>query len=256
MKNSLLSFGSSKKVVKKDSTEVVENHTEVVEQPDISEDIPTPEKTEQDSSKKKGFSSKLGSYGASISKISKKMGSSAVSAASASASASAFAVTSMTSVTSALVMGGGHDLDDNERARETGERAEHIAKVLKLVEHFRLQCPQTHAGLVVAFTSTTLSPLIDPNVKFKWYRMGGSNGDQFHQIDESPRGWYPPTADDIGKKICAQCEDNFDQGYCRYAEVGRYIYTYIHTCIHAHAHIYTHMAYVEVGRWVICTGDR
>ena len=47
---------------------------------------------------------------------------------------------------------------------------------------------------------------------------GGANNDQFKQIDESPR--YPPTADDIGKKICANCEDNFDQGYCRYSEAG------------------------------------
>lgn len=49
---------------------------------------------------------------------------------------------------------------------------------------------------------------------------GGANNDQFKQIDESPRAWYPPTADDIGKKICANCEDNFDQGYCRYSEAG------------------------------------
>jgi hypothetical protein len=81
-----------------------------------------------------------------------------------------------------------------------------------------LQCPQTHLGLVVAFSSTTLAPLIDFNVKFKWYRMG-DNMEQFMQIDEGPRGWYPPTADDIGKKICANCEDTLDQGFCRYAEV-------------------------------------
>jgi hypothetical protein len=61
--------------------------------------------------------------------------------------------------------------------------------------------------------------LIDCNVKFKWYRMGGDDMEQFVQIDEGPRGWYPPTADDIGKKICANCEDTLDQGFCRYAEV-------------------------------------
>ena len=81
-----------------------------------------------------------------------------------------------------------------------------------------LQCPQTHLGLVVAFSSTNLAPLIDTNVKFKWYRMG-DDMEQFMQIDEGARGWYPPTADDIGKKICANCEDTLDQGFCRYAEV-------------------------------------
>jgi hypothetical protein len=89
---------------------------------------------------------------------------------------------------------------------------------MSLLEDFRLQCPQTHAGLVVAFTATTLSPLTEADVKFKWYRMDKAK-DQFLAIDEGRRAWYPPTADDIGKKICAQCEDIFEQGYCRYAEV-------------------------------------
>jgi hypothetical protein len=70
----------------------------------------------------------------------------------------------------------------------------------------------------VAFSSATLAPIIDPSVRFKWYRIG-ENMEQFVQIDESSRGWYPPTADDIGKKICSNCEDDLDQGFCRYAEV-------------------------------------
>ena len=112
-------------------------------------------------------------------------------------------------------------VDEFAEVQRTPEEMEKITKVCSLIEHFRLQCPQTHAGLVVAFTSTTLSPLNDAGIKFKWYRMGGGeNNDQFKQIDESPRAWYPPSADDIGKKICANCEDNFDQGYCRYAEAG------------------------------------
>jgi hypothetical protein len=105
-----------------------------------------------------------------------------------------------------------------KRNKPTDETASKMAMVISLLEDFRLQCPQTHAGLVVAFTATTLSPLTDADVKFKWYRMDPSK-DQFLQIDEGRRAWYPPTADDIGKKICAQCEDIFEQGYCRYAEV-------------------------------------
>lgn len=93
-----------------------------------------------------------------------------------------------------------------------------MKEIMSLLEEFRLQCPPTHAGLVVAFTATTLSPLSDPDIKYKWYRMDKAQ-DQFLQIDQGSRAWYPPTADDIGKKICAQCEDVFEQGYCRYAEV-------------------------------------
>jgi hypothetical protein len=94
-----------------------------------------------------------------------------------------------------------------------------MKEIMTLLEEFRLQCPPTHAGLVVAFTATNLSPLSDPDIKYKWYRMDKQQ-DQFLQIDQGPRAWYPPTADDIGKVICAQCEDVFEQGYCRYAETG------------------------------------
>lgn len=83
---------------------------------------------------------------------------------------------------------------------------------------FRLQCPQTHAGLVVAFSGTTLSPITDSHVQFKWYRQGSDN-EHLIPIDEGTRGWYPPTADDIGKKISVNCQDTLDEGYCRYTEV-------------------------------------
>ena len=99
---------------------------------------------------------------------------------------------------------------------------ERIKEVISLLEEFRLQCPPTHAGLVIAFTASTLSPLTDADVKFKWYRMDKAQ-DQFLQIDQGSRAWYPPTADDIGKLICAQCEDGFEQGFCRYAEVSAFI---------------------------------
>jgi len=155
---------------------------------------PTPDTEATHSPSGRGFSSKFGDYGRSISSMSKKM----------------------SSVTSALGMG---ENEDSDNRKSDSKQAERSREVERLVEHFRLQCPQTHAGLVVAFTSTTLSPLIDPNVKFKWYRMG-ADMEGFVQIDESSRAWYPPTADDIGMKICANCEDTMDQGYCRYAEAG------------------------------------
>ena len=107
-----------------------------------------------------------------------------------------------------------------KRSKSSGDEATNlrIKEIISMLEEFRLQCPPTHAGLVVAFTGTTLSPLTDPDIKYKWYRMDKEH-DQFLQIDQGSRSWYPPTADDIGKKICAQCEDVFEQGYCRYAEV-------------------------------------
>ena len=39
-------------------------------------------------------------------------------------------------------------------------------------------------------------------------------------IEEVRNAWYAPTVDDIGCIICAQCEDNFDQGFSRYVEVS------------------------------------
>lgn len=94
-----------------------------------------------------------------------------------------------------------------------------ISQVMVIMEDFRLQCPQTHSGLVLAFSGNTLSPITAADLKFKWHRIDPGNG-QFIQIDESSRAWYPPTADDIGRKICLQCEDNLEQGFCRYIEAG------------------------------------
>jgi hypothetical protein len=47
----------------------------------------------------------------------------------------------------------------------------------------------------------------------------GQGKEHLIPIDESSRGWFAPTADDIGKKICVNCEDTMEEGYCRYAEV-------------------------------------
>lgn len=94
-----------------------------------------------------------------------------------------------------------------------------ISQVMMTMEDFRLQCPQTHAGLVLAFSGNSLSPITGADLKFKWHRIDPGNG-QFIQIDESTRAWYPPTADDIGRKICLQCEDSLEQGFCRYVEAG------------------------------------
>jgi hypothetical protein len=45
-------------------------------------------------------------------------------------------------------------------------------------------------------------------------------GEDIDPVEESFKAWYAPTVDDIGCKICVQCEDNFDQGCSRYLEVS------------------------------------
>jgi hypothetical protein len=102
-------------------------------------------------------------------------------------------------------------------------KQQQIAFVMSLLEDVRLQSPATHTGFVVAFSTATVSPVSNPHVKFRWFKMNSLVPDQFHQVDESSRAWYPPTADDIGCKICVQCEDKLGQGFSRYIEVGRRI---------------------------------
>jgi hypothetical protein len=76
---------------------------------------------------------------------------------------------------------------DSEEIKKR-QHAQRVESVMGLMDDFRLQCPQTHTGLVVAYTKKTLSPLIDPDVKFKWYRLEGEK-DEFILIDESVRAW-------------------------------------------------------------------
>jgi len=52
------------------------------------------------------------------------------------------------------------------------------------------------------------------------------HGSTVHMIEEARSCWYAPTVDDIGCVICAQCEDNFDQGCSRYVEVKLFSNTY------------------------------
>jgi hypothetical protein len=107
--------------------------------------------------------------------------------------------------------------------KKNEEKQQQIAFVMSLLEDVRLQSPATHTGFVVAFSTATVSPVSNPHVKFRWFKMNSLVPDQFHQVDESSRAWYPPTADDIGCKICVQCEDKLGQGFSRYIEVGRRI---------------------------------
>lgn len=111
------------------------------------------------------------------------------------------------------------------------DRKAQISQVLAMLEDVHLQIPPTHAGLIIAYTAKNMSPILNPGIKFTWYRMKldhspqgegatKSSGGGTEQIDENNKTcWYAPSIDDIGCMICVQCEDNYDQGCSKYLEV-------------------------------------
>jgi hypothetical protein len=109
-------------------------------------------------------------------------------------------------------------IDAEKKAKaEAEEKRAQIAQVLSILEDVRLQASATHAGLLVAYHGRTLAPILNPGVKFSWYRMCG---DEVEALEDYTKGWYAPTIEDIGHVLCLQCEDNFDQGCSRYLEVA------------------------------------
>ncbi|KAJ1443510.1 hypothetical protein B484DRAFT_292351 [Ochromonadaceae sp. CCMP2298] len=117
-------------------------------------------------------------------------------------------------------LGGSGEVE--KKARKAAEKKEQLAKIMTILEDVTLQCPPSHTGLVVAYNDADLSPIMHPGLRFTWFRMSGDAN--VVQVDESHRGWYAPTVDDIGCVICSQCEDNFDQGLSRYSEVRDSVY--------------------------------
>lgn len=113
-----------------------------------------------------------------------------------------------------------HGLGDNDKRSKlmAEEKKREIDQVMAILEDVRLQCPQTHFGIILAYSGSTLAPIIDVGIRFKWFRM--SSEGHFDELEESHKAWYPPTADDIGCMICAQCEDSYGQGLSRYVEVS------------------------------------
>ncbi len=97
------------------------------------------------------------------------------------------------------------------------EKKIQIAQVLTILEDIHLQCPPSHSGIILAYTGPSCMPVINPGIRFTWFRMSGE--DRVEQVDESTKPWYAPTVDDVGAVICAQCEDNYYQGCSRYIEV-------------------------------------
>lgn len=108
--------------------------------------------------------------------------------------------------------------EQDKKLREAELKKLQVANALAVLEEVRLQCPTSHTGLILAYSNHTLSPVINQGLKFTWFRM--SRDDHLEAVEESIRSWYAPTVDDIGCVICAQCQDNFDQGCSRYLECG------------------------------------
>jgi hypothetical protein len=97
------------------------------------------------------------------------------------------------------------------------EKKQQIAMVLAMLDDVHIQCPQSHTGIILAYTGSNCAPIMSNGIKFTWFRMSGE--DRIDQLEESAKAWYAPTVDDIGSVICLQCEDNFFQGCSRYIEV-------------------------------------
>lgn len=109
-----------------------------------------------------------------------------------------------------------HGDETSSNAQKNRLQNQNINLILKILEDIKLQRPSHHTGLVVAYSSALLAPIVYKGIKFTWYRLGDDN--QFTTVDDSSRSWYAPTVDDIGCKICVQCEDNYQEGFSRYVE--------------------------------------
>lgn len=108
---------------------------------------------------------------------------------------------------------------EKKAKQAAAEKKVQVAQVMTILENVHLQCPQSHTGIIVAYAGANCSPILNPGIKFTWFRMSGE--DRIDQVDDtSSKPWYAPTVDDIGTVICAQCEDNFSQGCSRYTEVN------------------------------------
>jgi len=98
-----------------------------------------------------------------------------------------------------------------------------LAHIELLLDNLRLQCPISTAGVALAYSTATLAPLdgIQCGLVFTWFRTGAHGSSTFVQVQQSQSPIYAPTVDDIGSRLCLQCQDSFDEGYIRYVESDR-----------------------------------
>jgi len=94
-----------------------------------------------------------------------------------------------------------------------------------VIKEINIQTPPFHSGVIVSYSDYNLyaTSTITKDIKYSWYRSGATR-EQIVSVDSnSKRSWYGPTADDIGYKVCLQCEDTLEKGFSRYKEVCLYV---------------------------------
>ena len=64
-----------------------------------------------------------------------------------------------------------------------------LDNIISILEDVHLQCPDTHTGIVVAYSSAIAAPITYKGIRFTWYRQGNHDYDQFSTVDESFRAW-------------------------------------------------------------------
>jgi hypothetical protein len=95
-----------------------------------------------------------------------------------------------------------------------------VDKTLRKIQSSILQSPLTHLGFIVAFSESSLSPLIQNSISFKWFKASEEGVTLLHS---SSRPWYAPTVDDLNHKILVQIKDTIGEGLSKYLEV-RFVY--------------------------------
>ena len=107
-------------------------------------------------------------------------------------------------------------LSGNSNANSSND----ISNLQSIFDEITLQLPQYHSGVVFALCQNYVSTTaLYKDIKFSWYRSGFKR-DELELLDDgNNRPFYLPSCDDIGFKICVQCEDIHEKGYNRYREV-------------------------------------
>eukprot|EP00602_Paraphysomonas_sp_CaronLab_P008618 CAMPEP_0185034238 /NCGR_PEP_ID=MMETSP1103-20130426/23927_1 /TAXON_ID=36769 /ORGANISM="Paraphysomonas bandaiensis, Strain Caron Lab Isolate" /LENGTH=1383 /DNA_ID=CAMNT_0027570811 /DNA_START=129 /DNA_END=4277 /DNA_ORIENTATION=- len=105
------------------------------------------------------------------------------------------------------------------------QHQKHAKSVSFAMQKFRIQTPISHLGLVLTYSDSLLSPVMNTDYSFSWLRVSGV-GDSavctpLSTPNLTPRNaWYPPSADDIGCVIRMRCSDTHGYGLCREVDSG------------------------------------
>ena len=98
--------------------------------------------------------------------------------------------------------------------------AEQQAQVEAILESFRLEGGPSQAALVVAKSGDRMVGGITDRdlVHLTWYRA--TAGGVFERIRGIHGGFYQPSVDDAGARVCVQCTSALDAAQAAFAEIG------------------------------------